>query len=716
MTSPIDYLETTFQLSRDHAEQLCRIEVRVAKLWEANLSIPYFTTHGPIHNKAVIGLLTQLIPASMNTPAYELERYLLLVGAWLHDVGMLDLDFFTEQYRPSTVRGQHHDRSARWLVYHATELGLSAAEADTVAYLVKMHRKKEDLETCPDQMWIGSQKVRIRLMSALLRLADALHIDESRAPLQEYSLYRMTGMPAEAKFHWVKARAVQGIELNLPQGVIKVQIDIPEKSTEGEFRPLADFIRQEIESELETVRQTLAKEGCPFLMDVSVDLVQVPGLKRGSNRANEIDELNNLISIDVSPNARRLVTVILQSIKQINPETQGQPTAKHVLETLESLRDYVKDLVPKVVARRCHVAAVRAFVALVLLLKGEKPTFRWHTSLSLFTLLDGKFVSRSEPAEAKEQIESNLTYAIEQIVFPSDEEKCRDILQQINQYFVAELQQLNKAIENLNHVIDENGKSDTPILNTDDRILLYGTSASVIDLLETVSKVKNEMKECLEIFVAECRVKSNYATANIIFNDGIEYARRIAQIGYKKVAIVPDAAIAHLLLPRSYYEQAIEPSIRESKADNDNKDIVWLARSDPITKIFFGFNGLDLKQQFAVHSCGHLALTLLAKRPGDGGEDTSIAQVYLVGTTSKCGTVHYKHVESRSTKTWLTSDSKPLDGPPMIYDYNPVDDIIKLDLVDWIISDLGILSPRQFLREFKDYLKDAEKQFKISLG
>ena len=162
----------------------------------------------------------------------------------------------------------------------------------------------------------------------------------------------MTGMPPEAKFHWVKARAVQGIHLDLKQGLVEVQIGVPMGSTDGKFRPLADFVQQEIESELETVRRTLAKEGCPFFVEAHVKPIQVPGMTEGSAPAKEIVELNNLISIDVSPNARRLEEEILQSIEQISPKDRESYQPRAVEETLRNLKDYARDLVPKPVFDR----------------------------------------------------------------------------------------------------------------------------------------------------------------------------------------------------------------------------------------------------------------------------------------------------------------------------------------------------------------------------
>lgn len=700
---PFTYYQEKFGLTEEHAQQIYGISEIVTRAWSNNLSIPFYTTHGPIHNEAIINLLLELMPRDFRTKLVELERFLLLVSAWIHDIGMLDLDFFQEQYRPHDVRKEHHRRSARWLQNEAAGLGLCTAEADIVTFMIVMHRKKEFLLECPESMFVGSQKVNVRFLAALLRIADALHIDESRAPMHEYMIYRMTGMPAEAKFHWVKARTVQGIEINLQQGYINVQLDIPQDKTPNDFRPLADFIHQELESELETVRHTFAKDGSPLLMDVSLNILPIPCILAESRRAIEINELNNLISIDVSPNARRLVTVILDSIEQIGPITQQENTAKHILKTLENLREYAKDLVPKVVVRRCHVAAVRAFVALVRMLRDEKPEFKWYTSTDLFTL-DGGAASMNDKAVDKQHLEEQLTAIIEQIHFPADEKKCSKILKKIEKYFKWEHQMLDKSVEDLKKTAEMHAKE---ILTDTDRILLYGTSDSVIDLLTVVGGKNPELHEKLEIFVAECRVKTNYATPSIVFNDGIEYARRLVGAKYKKVAIVPDAAIAHLLLPLEYYSDCVEKSEIPIAAKSSTS---WKAKSEPITKIFFGFNGINLENQFAVHSCGHLALALLAKADWKNSSKTSQAKVIMVGTSSKCGKVSYKHLESRSVATWITGDPRMLSTPD-IEDYNPVDDIIKLDVVDEIISDFGVTSPQEFVTNYESQKKTLKEEF-----
>ena len=345
--------------------------------------------------------------------------------------------------------------------------------------------------------------------------------------------------------------------------------------------------------------------------------------------------------------------------------------------------------------RRCHVATVRAFVALVLLLRGEEPWPDWLYDLSLLKLLDDKVLPKA-PA-TQDALRKRLLDRIDGVNFPKRDADCLELLKRVHRYFEWELRQLTETVQNLKNQAKAHVGT---LLQKGDRILLYGLSDSVLDLLDAGA---TELGENVEVLVAECRVKSNYSTTNTpIYNDGLEYARKVVDKKYKHVAIVPDAAIAHLLLPESYYADALEETSDRApdapKKDSDAAD-AWLANPTPITKILFGFNGLDLENKFAVHSCGHLALTLLAKYFKEKNE-SRYPQVYLVGTSSKCGRLHYKHVEPRSTKTWLTGRVETLSDLK-VWDYNPVDDIIKLELVDVILSDLGAHTRDEFIDAYK---------------
>jgi len=695
-----------FNLSPERTCILNKIAMKVAVLWETRSSLPFFTTHGPEHNQAVVSLLARMLPQMLKQELTELESFLLLAAAWLHDVGMLDLECFKERYATEDVRAKHHTRSARFVLFSAGELGLSSAESHIVANLVAMHRRGEPLTDCPETMLVRQSSVRTRLLAAILRLADGLHVDESRAPLREFALYRMTGMKPAAKFHWLKARAVQGIDFDFSRGTVTVQIDVPPRADrledQPDFKPLADFVRQEIEDEIASVKATLQDAGCPVLTDVMVDLLPVQGFERqGTPPAGEIEELNSLISVDVSPSARALSTVILRSVESIAGTDAASGSEKQTYETLHALREYAKDLVPKIAARACHVAAVRPFCALVFLLRGETPPDPLNTTLVELV----RTFTRQQATPGS--IEDLLGQVVDLTVLPKERKRAEEILQEIRKYYRRESDFTEFVKTGLSEVVG--GGRPVPnetILKPEDRILVLGTSASVIELLSASCSEMPDLRVKLEVLVAECRGKSNYSpTSRIAYNDGMEYAWRVRELGIKKVAVIPDAAIAHLLLPSDYYADCSLPTdqLGDNGATEDGEK--WVQEDHPISKVFIGFNGLDLARSFAIHSCGHLAVVLLAGRTaGAAGSATSSAKSYLVGTTNKCGRVDYVHHAQRLRKKWLAGDDSIWGKPPKVTDINPREDIIKLSEIDWVVSDLGVLPPGAFVLAAKKWI------------
>jgi len=731
----INELYDFFDLSQKYKDIIRKIQDQVETEWKITSALPYFTTHGPEHNLRVISILRQLLSEyDIHKSLNEKERFLLIAAAWLHDIGMLDV-LKNQPFSKETVREEHHKRSAQWVQEHAKELGLSISEADIVSHLVQYHRKKEDLEKCPGKMFARHTKIRCRFIAAFLRLADALHVDETRAPDPEYALYKMTGMPTEAKFHFVKAKVVQGVIPSPTYHHVKAQIGIPEGKTGDHFKALTDFIRQELEDEIETVRTTLASEGYPLILSVDVECVPIPGLIKESERAKEIELLNSLISIDVSPNARMLTEVVLHCLEQIS-KSKDQPVNKRViLDTLQAFKEYAKDLIPKVVTRRCHIAITKLFLVLIKLLMNKKVQ-EDDLRGDIIKIL-GKERYPISHDYALDDIKKHLTTLVGEISFERlTENEGLDIINRIDYFFKKQLQKFSDLKKKLQEAVKD--KIDD-IIRNGDRILLYGNSASVLDILESFkAKIKSsgskqhyeQILESIEIFISECRVKSNHSSTNkIIYNDGLAYARKIIQAGFKKVTVVPDASIAHLLLPEEYYADAVEyHSPQNTKNEVSDSSVEWYRTPKPVNKVFIGFNGLNIDKQFATHSCGHLAVVRLAHydskvRSNNPKEEkkTTQAQVYLVGTTNKCGNVYYKHTEPREVK-WLTGQEEPFQvivGPEnqmkTIDTYNPVDDIIRLDLVNMIITDCGVFEKDEFdkFREIinkmiKDELKDFE--------
>ena len=367
--------------------------------------------------------------------------------------------------------------------------------------------------------------------------------------------------------------------------------------------------------------------------------------------------------------------VVLKCITQLS--SSNGFSDKDILGSLESLRDYAKDMVGKVITRRCHVAVIRLFVNLVKLLKGEE-------------LVKETNLSDLVREETSTTLEKRLSTVIGEIQFydSSDTQESRQQkLQNIRKYFTEEQQKLDQIRKNLinngENILDEN------ILKPNDRILLYGHSQSVIDMLSGCAKKNSDYYKNLGIFIAECRPKAKHTRANKIeYNDGLEYASKLCRCGYENVVIVPDVAIAHLCISKKNY-----PPAKSIKTSRKNERKQWFHAEEPVTKIFLGFNGLDIHNNFMIHTCGHLAAVMMAK------SDKSEAKVYLVGTSNKCGNVPYDHLKTRDESNWLLV---PPDIKSSINLYNPSEDIITFDLVDGIISDIGIFYGEDWSKKFVD--------------
>ncbi len=686
--------DEVFELPEAYVKHIETLSHIIAEKCENNDSPPFYTLHDFSHNVRILEILRQLLTIASSISEYGLstsEKYLLIVASLFHDIGMLDLTEIHGVQSPEQIRENHHKRSAQWVLQNTRKLGLDSAEASIVAFIIWYHRNEKvaQLEQCPETFLAGSEKIRTQLLAAYLRLADALHRDQSRAPEKELSFYRMAGMPTDAKFHWIKARAVRGIYINKDKRIIEVNIAIPEEGREKEgkekedFRPLQEFVKQEIEDELESVRPILASTGQPVYLGVECRCVPVCGLLQNSEAGREILELNNIVSIDVSPNARKLATVVLDCIKQLAGfEVDNE---KEILKCLESLKGYSKDMIGKVIARRCHVAVGRLFIDLIKLLKGLKPSEK--SELDIF------HDKLSDSGCSDDELRKDLESIINEIRFhyrdqsSNESEHRKEMLKNIKAYFTAKRDELNGIEKKLIEV--GRGLEAENILNPFDRILLYGNSQSVVDMLTGYGEANASRYETLEILVAECRPKAKHTSVNKIeYNDGLEYAEKLCRHGYKKVAIIPDAAIAHVFC---------EPEKKEFRSLRmEGRKPSWVFSEKAVTKVFLGFNGLDIDKRYMVHSCGHLAAVAMGLVQKEKGKKVKI---YLVGTSNKCArNVVYRHLQTRDSGNWLVipSDRKLSKGNL----YNPGEDIVEFSLFDGIISDVGIYTDKDWAEKF----------------
>ncbi|WP_230163577.1 HD domain-containing protein, partial [Peribacillus simplex] len=170
-------------LPEEFIYRLNRLELTAAPLLArtTNLLIEY-TEHTLDHSFGVEQIYDEILKDKFDI-LNEHEKFFLLASTILHDVGMVGtkMDLELPDYE-KLVREQHHIISRQRIVELRHHFGFDEIEANLIGKIAEAHRKV-DLEGLDEsiQYRIGSP-IRIRLLGALIRFADELHVTNDRAP------------------------------------------------------------------------------------------------------------------------------------------------------------------------------------------------------------------------------------------------------------------------------------------------------------------------------------------------------------------------------------------------------------------------------------------------------------------------------------------------------------------------------------------------------
>ena len=284
-------MELKEQLGEDFTSRLNIIEKEARTLWKkGELYHVYYTLHGLDHSNSVSEILGKLVDGL--NPAdrlNETEIFCLLSAALLHDVGMLvkypdDEEKAAKKSklkkRPYSVqdliRDEHHLRSGRYTVDHSKELKLDHREADCIRLIVEGHRQikleSDDYEDRP----IRLASVRVRLLSALLRLADELDLLPERAPETLRDILE-NDMPDYSRIHWLKHYYTSGLLIETSEsgkGRKETSIDIHGQYPNEEVgRKITEvLIADPIENTLNEVRMILLDCGLRLNFDYKIEI------------------------------------------------------------------------------------------------------------------------------------------------------------------------------------------------------------------------------------------------------------------------------------------------------------------------------------------------------------------------------------------------------------------------------------------------------------
>lgn len=241
-----------------------------------------YTDHTVKHSERMLEIIDDILPAAdfLN----DCEKYVLVCAVLLHDIGMqkanvfdnVDVSLLTkDQY--DKIRDMHNEYSEQIIIDSVSEekagaikLGLvdDVSLVERIALVAKAHRKV-NLDEIKENIKVGGCNIRLRFLSAIIRLADCLDIDYRRVDMKKLKLISLN---SESKFHWHKHKYVES--LNFENETFTVSFLFPES-----FRVKPDFsdvftaaVKSDISRHLDQVRSIFKKEKIYLEREIEINI------------------------------------------------------------------------------------------------------------------------------------------------------------------------------------------------------------------------------------------------------------------------------------------------------------------------------------------------------------------------------------------------------------------------------------------------------------
>ena len=199
-------------------------EDNLPDFWE-RASPGTFTNHGKAHIESVEHYVDVLIGKERLNNLSPEEFYILLMGAFCHDLGMV-----------SGNRNLHNVESYRYVNSDESNEVIIVPDSNfykPIALLCLGHRDHHDekgnkIHTLVDSCIIDDENVRIeevvtinnadvhlQYLAAILRLADELDVTDIRTPENLFRYYEWTNsMPTEGREHWQKGSIIKNVRID----------------------------------------------------------------------------------------------------------------------------------------------------------------------------------------------------------------------------------------------------------------------------------------------------------------------------------------------------------------------------------------------------------------------------------------------------------------------------------------------------------------------
>jgi len=259
-------------------------------LWEKDtVHHTYYTPHGMKHSRAVLSMLNGLVDGidpdkGLTNP----EIFYLLASVYLHDVGMIlpypegedkAKEISARKKKPyakeDLIRDEHHLRSGGYVIEHADNLNLDHVESECVRLICEGHRVvKLDTDDYNDKLVGNNERIRVRLLAALLRFSDELDISYRRAPKKLMDILEGE-MPDYSRLQWLKHHYTSGVCISdqesngMRKTIVEIQTQYPDRGRGKKIMP--ELIFKPIENSLKSVDRILLEYG----LNIQLNLLEI---------------------------------------------------------------------------------------------------------------------------------------------------------------------------------------------------------------------------------------------------------------------------------------------------------------------------------------------------------------------------------------------------------------------------------------------------------
>lgn len=269
-----DYLleKTLRKLNPDlHAKFRETVFAAQSILSRYTLLFPGFTDHSDLHSMTVIDSCNRLIGTEQVSRLNADELYVILMGAYLHDVGMGisekdysefkdrlgEKEYFEEnpgRTRENFVRDRHNEFSGFFIEKYAELFDIPSPEhVFAIKQIARGHRKTElmdENEYPSEYMLPNGNKVCLPYLAALIRIADEIDVAASRNPIILYDIELLTDVKnlEENK----KLQAIRSLRMTKDSFVLTAETDEEAvydslKKMTDKMQKVLDYCREVIE-------------------------------------------------------------------------------------------------------------------------------------------------------------------------------------------------------------------------------------------------------------------------------------------------------------------------------------------------------------------------------------------------------------------------------------------------------------------------------------